>query len=110
MTAKTCVTSTLLTLLASGLAQAADPVAHREARLMAHSNLCLGASSAPGAGERMATRTCDGFGLHLWQVPPRGFAGELRLGGLCLDSGADQEGTPARLQSCDGRAGQRWHH
>jgi photosystem II stability/assembly factor-like uncharacterized protein len=102
------VTTTFLLLIAAGELPAL------EARLVGPADRCLGTDEAPASLSRPELGACGGAAevRRRWSLPARGFSGEARLGGLCLDVDHSQTAdlTPIQLFPCHGGANQRWQH
>lgn len=85
-----------------------------EARLVGMAGKCLGTADAPASLSRPGLAACGDAdnARQRWTLPARGFTGEVRLGGLCLDVDHSLTGdlTPIQLFPCHGGANQRWQH
>ena len=73
----------LLTLVFATPAAAAST-----ARLIAPGDLCVGVEGPVAEGAAVRLESCDGLEDQLWDFQPRGFLGQIRLQGLCLEGGA----------------------
>lgn len=85
-----------------------------EARLIGPGNQCLGTSGTPATRSRLVLGNCGSASdsSQRFTMPSRGFAGEVRLGGLCLDvdRSLTTDGNPIQVFPCHGGANQRWQH
>jgi photosystem II stability/assembly factor-like uncharacterized protein len=86
-----------------------------EARLVGPAGQCLGVSGVAAERSPLVLAACAASSDNAnqrWTLPARGFAGEVRLGDLCLDvemASAD-DFTRLQLFGCHGGANQRWQH